>query len=58
MHSKSTSFIKRAVGDLSKFSFKCPLNEKNITNGKKLEIINLSGYLTSKNSHLHISVFD
>ena len=54
----STSFLLSAVGDLSMVSFKCPLNNKPITLEKKLEIITLSGYLTSKVSHLHISVSD
>jgi len=54
----STSFLISAVGDLSKVSFKCPLNEKAIILEKKLEIITLSGYLTSTGSHLHISVAD
>ena len=47
-----------AVGDLSKVSFKCPLNEKPKTFDRNLEIITLSGYLTSTGSHLHISVAD
>ena len=54
----SKSFLLSAVGDLSIVSFKCPLNEKPITLEKKLEIINLSGYLTSTDTHLHISVSD
>ena len=54
----STLFLISAVGDLSKVSFKCPLNEKPIRLEKKLEIITLTGYLTSKDSHLHISVSD
>ena len=58
IHSNSTSFLISAVGDLSKISFKCPLNKKNIIIEKKLELITLSGYLTSKGSHLHISVSD
>ena len=57
-YSSSTSFLISAVGDLSKVSFKCPLNEKPITIEKKLEIITLSGYLKSTESHLHISVSD
>jgi len=56
--SDSTSFLISAVGDLSKVEFKCPLNEKPIRIEKKLEIITLTGYLTSKDSHLHISVSD
>ena len=55
---KSTSFLISAVGDLSKVSFKCPLNDKPKIFQKKLEIITLSGYLSSKESHLHISVSD
>ena len=58
IHSNSTSFLISAVGDLSSVSFKCPLNEKPITLKKKLEIITLSGYVTSEGSHLHISVSD
>ena len=54
----STSFLISAVGDLSKVSFKCPLNDKPIIFEKKLEIITLSGYLRSTESHLHISVSD
>ena len=54
----STSFLISAVGDLSKVSFKCPVNEKPIKLEKKLEMIALSGYLTSLGSHLHISVSD
>ena len=57
-YNNSTSFLISAVGDLSKVSFKCPLNEKAIILEKKLEIITLSGYLSSKASHLHISVSD
>ncbi len=57
-HSNGTSFLISAVGDLSKVSFKCPLNQKPIIFEKKLEVITLSGYLTSKGSHLHISVSD
>ena len=58
MNTNSTSFLISAIGDLSVVSFKCPLNEKPITLKKKLEIITLTGYLTSKSSHLHISVSD
>tara|TARA_Y100001968_G_C19376043_1_gene727728 strand:+ start:694 stop:1305 length:612 start_codon:yes stop_codon:yes gene_type:complete len=58
VHSNSTSFLISAVGDLSKVSFKCPLNQKPIILEKKLEIITLSGYLTSTDTHLHISVSD
>ena len=47
-----------AVGDLSKVSFKCPLNEKPIIIEKKLEIITLSGYLSPTGSHLHVTVPD
>ncbi|MBW3041803.1 PCC domain-containing protein [Prochlorococcus marinus] len=54
----SSSFLISAVGDLSKVSFKCPLNEKPVILEKKLEIITLSGYLTSSDSHVHISVSD
>jgi len=54
----ATSFIISAVGDLSVVSFKCPLSERPIILQKKLEIINLSGYLTTKHSHIHISVSD
>ena len=54
----TTSFLLSAVGDLSAVSFKCPLNEKPIIFRKKLEIITLSGYLNSIESHLHISVSD
>tara|TARA_B100000700_G_scaffold80600_1_gene90791 strand:+ start:875 stop:1486 length:612 start_codon:yes stop_codon:yes gene_type:complete len=54
----STSFLISAVGDLSKVSFKCPLSQNPIILEKKLEIITLSGYLTSNKSHLHISVSD
>ena len=53
-----TSFIISAVGDLSKVSFKCPLNDKPIIFEKKLEIITLSGYIGVMESHLHISVSD
>ncbi len=58
INSNSTSFLLSAVGDLTQVSFKCPLNENRITFEKKLEIISLSGYLTSKGSHIHISVSD
>ena len=54
----STSFLISAVGDLSKVSLKCPLNDKPVIFEKKLEIISLSGYLRSKESHIHISVSD
>ena len=54
----STSFLISAVGDLSKVAFKCPLNLKPIIFEKKLEIITLSGYLRSSESHIHISVSD
>ena len=55
---KSTSFLISAVGDLSKVSLKCPLNDLPLIFEKKLEIITLSGYLRSTESHLHISVSD
>ncbi len=58
MNSNSTSFLISAVGDLSKVSFKCPLNEKHINLERKLEIITLNGYITSTVSHVHISVSD
>ena len=54
----SKLFLLSAVGDLSKVSFKCPLNEKPIIIQNKLEIITLSGYLKESFSHLHISVSD
>ncbi len=54
----STAFLISAVGDLSKVSFKCPLNDKPVIFEKKLEIITLSGYLRSTESHLHISASD
>ena len=54
----STYFLISAVGDLSKVSFKCPLNDKPVIIEKKLEIITLSGFLNSSESHLHISVSD
>ena len=54
----STSFLISAVGDLSKVSFKCPLNDKPVIIEKKLEIITLSGYIRSARSHLHISASD
>ena len=54
----STSFLISAVGDLSKVSFKCPLNDKPIILEKKLEIITLSGYLKLNECHLHFSVSD
>ena len=38
--------------------FKCPLNDKPVIFEKKLEIITLSGYIRSTESHLHISVSD
>ena len=55
---KSTSFLISAVGDLSRGSFKCPLSQKPVILENKLEIITLSGYLTSQDSHIHISVSD
>ena len=60
MHSNHNSslFLLSAVGNLSKVSFKCPLNDKPVVFEKKLEIITLSGYLRSNESHLHISVSD
>ena len=39
IHSNLTSFLISAVCDLSKVSFKCPLNEKPIIIEKKREII-------------------
>ncbi len=57
-HHKSISFLISAVGDLSKVSFKCPLNDKPVIFEKKLEIISLSGYIKSTQSHVHISVSD
>ncbi len=57
-HHNCTSFLISAVGDLSKVSLKCPLNDKPIIFEKKLEIITLSGYLRSTESHIHISVSD
>tara|TARA_Y100001968_G_scaffold292588_1_gene297893 strand:- start:617 stop:1228 length:612 start_codon:yes stop_codon:yes gene_type:complete len=55
---KSTSFLISAIGDLSRVSFKCPLNDKPVILEKKLEIITLSGYIRSTESHLHISASD
>ena len=57
-HHKSTSFLISAVGDLSKVSFKCPFNDKPVILEKKLELITLSGYIRSTESHLHISGSD
>ena len=57
-HYDSTSFLISAVGDLSRVSFKCPLNHNPIIFEKKLEIISLSGFLRSTESHLHVSVSD
>ena len=57
-HDNSISFLISAVGDLSKVSFKCPLNNKPLIFEKKLVIINLSGYLRSDESHIHISTSD
>ncbi len=54
----STSFLISAVGDLSKASFKCPSYDKPAIFEKKLEIITLSGYIRSTESHVHISVSD
>ena len=58
IYNDSTYFLISAVGDLSMVSFKCPLNKKPIVLEKKLEIINLSGYLKSTGNHLHICVSD
>ena len=58
MHPNATSFLISAVGDLSWVSFKCPLNDKPVIIEKKLEIISLSGYIRSTESHLHISASD
>ena len=58
IHSNSTSFLISAVGDLSRVSFKCPLNDKPVIFEKKFEIITLSGYIRSTESHLHISASD
>jgi len=57
-HDNSTSFLISAVGDLSKVSFKCPLKDKPVIFEKKLEIITLSGYIRSNESHIHISASD
>tara|TARA_Y100001968_G_scaffold323541_1_gene361398 strand:- start:448 stop:1059 length:612 start_codon:yes stop_codon:yes gene_type:complete len=57
-YNNSTSFLISAVGDLSKVSFKCPLNDKPVILKKKLEIITLSGYIRLNESHIHISVSD
>ena len=57
-HDNSTSFLISAVGDLSKVSFKCPLNDKPVIFEKKLEIITLSGYIRLNESHIHISTSD
>ena len=57
-HQNSTSFLISAVGDLSRVSFKCPLNNQAKIFEKKLEIITLSGYIRSTKSHLHISASD
>ena len=54
----SALFLISAVGDLSKVSFKCPLNDKPVIFEKKLEIITLSGYIKKTESHLHISASD
>ena len=53
-----TFFLINAVGDLSRVSLKCPLNDKSVIFEKKLEIITLSGYVRSHESHIHISVSD
>ena len=45
MDQNSISFLISAVCDLSKVSFKCPLNKKPVILNKKLQIITLSGYL-------------
>ena len=58
LNSNSTSFLISSVGDLSTVSFKCPLSDKPRTFEQKLEIITLTGYLTSIESHIHISVSD
>ena len=58
LNNKSTSFLISAVGDLSRVSFKCPLNDKPVIIEKKLEIITLTGYLKNKESHVHVSVSD
>ena len=58
IHKHSTSFLLSAIGDLSQVSFKCPLNNNAIILKKKLEIITLTGYLKSTESHIHISVSD
>ena len=57
-HNNSTSFLISAVGDLSKVTFKCPLNENPIILEKKLEIITLSGFIRSTDFHVHLSVSD
>ncbi len=57
-HHNSTLFLISAVGDLSKVSLKCPLKDKPVIFEKKLEIITLSGYIRSNESHLHISASD
>ena len=54
----STSFLIRAVGDISKVSFKCTLDDKPVIFEKKLQIINLIGYIRSTEPHLHISASD
>ncbi|WP_413677718.1 PCC domain-containing protein [Prochlorococcus sp. MIT 0916] len=57
-HHNSTSFLISAVGDLAAVSFKCPLKNKPVIFKKNLEIITLSGYIRSTESHLHISASD
>ena len=58
MHINTRTFLISAVGNLSKVSFKCPLNDKPVIFEEKLEIITLSGYIRSTESHLHISASD
>ena len=54
-YDKSSSFLICAVGNLSKVSFKFSLNDRPVIFEKKLEIITLSGYIRSHESHIHIS---
>ncbi len=51
-------FIIGVVGDLSKAVFQCPKNKEVTSLSGTLEIITLSGTLTSGKVHLHLSISD
>ncbi|WP_269616887.1 hypothetical protein [Prochlorococcus marinus] len=57
-YDNSTSSLISSVGDLSKVSFKCPLNDKSKNFGKEIRDNKFKRYIRLNESHIHISVSD